>query len=164
MTFEPESRPIGKLVSIIHRYGHSYFDSVFSGLDVGHGPRNFLAALFCREGMTQDELSESLMMDKTTTARAVKKLLQAGYIIRKRDERDHRYFHLYLTDKAQALAPLIWETRARWTAVLSRGFTEEEKEQIYSFLQRAADNAARFRVSNFAAEFCDDSERTPRER
>jgi len=163
MVFEQEPRPIGKLISIIHRYGHSYFDSVFSGLDIGHGPRNFLAALFCREGMTQDELSESLMMDKTTTARAVKKLLQAGYIVRKRDEKDHRYYHLYLTYKALELAPFIWEARARWTAILSKGFTEEEKEQIYSFLQRAADNAACFRVGDFTAGFYDDPGCTPRE-
>lgn len=142
-------KSIGKMVSVIHRYGHSYFDHEFSDLDIGHGPRNFLAALFCREGMTQDELSESLMMDKTTTARAVKQLVQAGYVIRKRDEDDHRYYHLYLTDKARDLAPRIWDARSKWTEVLSKGFTEEEKELIYIFLERAADNAAGFREEGF---------------
>ncbi len=146
----PSPKSIGKMVSVIHRYGHSYFDHEFSDLDIGHGPRNFLAALFCREGMTQDELSEFLMMDKTTTARAVKQLVQAGYVTRRRDEDDHRYYHLYLTDKARDLAPRIWDARSKWTEVLSRGFTEEEKELIYTFLERAADNAARFREEGFS--------------
>lgn len=147
-----EQRSIGKLISVIHRYGHSYFDSEFADLDIGHGPRNFLAALFCREGMTQEELSESLMMDKTTTARAIRKLVDEGYVVRRRDEKDRRYYHLYLTDKAKVLAPRIWEARARWAEVLSRGFSEEEKEMIYNLFNRLAENAAEFREREFTLE------------
>lgn len=148
----PEQRSIGKLISVIHRYGHSYFDSVFADINIGHGPRNFLAALFCREGMTQEELSESLMMDKTTTARAIRKLVDEGYVVRRRDEKDRRYYHLYLTDKAKMLAPRIWEARARWAEVLSRGFSEEEKEMIYNLFNRLAENAAEFREKEFTLE------------
>ncbi len=148
----PDQRSIGKLISIIHRYGHSYFDSVFADIKIGHGPRNFLAALFCREGMTQEELSESLMMDKTTTARAIKKLVDEGYVIRKRDENDRRYYHLYLTEKAKRLAPRIWEARARWAEVLSKGFSEEEKDMIYDYLSKAAQNAAAFKERGFTPE------------
>ncbi len=145
-------RSIGKMVSVIHRYGHSYFDNEFSQLDIGHGPRNFLAAIYRREGMSQDELSENLQMDKTTTARAVKRLLETGYITRKRDQKDRRSYHIYLTEKGKELAPRIWETRARWTKVLSQGFTENEQELIYKFLSRAASNAAEFRKKGFVIE------------
>src|SRR6056297_2455539 len=137
------STSLGRLVSAIHRYGHCFFDHLFSDIEIGHGPRNFLAALYLREGISQDELSECLMMDKTTTARAVKKLEDAGYVTRSREERDRRYYHLYLTDKGRALAPRIWETRKQWTEILSEGFSEEEEKLFYSYLERAADNAAR---------------------
>ena len=139
------STSLGRLVSAIHRYGHCFFDHLFSDIEIGHGPRNFLAALYLREGISQDELSEYLMMDKTTTARAVKKLEDAGYVTRSREEMDRRYYHLYLTDKGRALAPRIWETRKQWTEILSEGFSEEEEKLFYSYLERAADNAARLR-------------------
>lgn len=136
---------LGKLVSVIHRYGHGFFDNEFPDVEIGHGPRNFLAALYCREGINQDELSEYLMMDKTTTARAIKKLVDTGYVTRSRERRDRRYYHLFLTEKGKSLAPKIWESRIRWSDVLGEGFTDEEKRLFYSFLERAAENAARSR-------------------
>lgn len=136
---------LGKLVSIIHRYGHCFFDHEFSDVEIGHGPRNFLAALYCREGISQDELSEYLMMDKTTTARAIKKLVDTGYVTRIREASDRRFYHLYLTDKGRDLAPRIWETRRRWSEVLGEGLTDEEKKLFYSFLERAAEKAATFK-------------------
>lgn len=142
---------LGKLVSVIHRYGHCFFDHEFSDVEIGHGPRNFLAALYCREGISQDELSEYLMMDKTTTARAIKKLVDTGYVTRSREERDRRFYHLYLTDKGRALAPRIWETRKQWTETLSEGFSEEEEKLFYFYLERAANNAARFRDKGWSS-------------
>lgn len=73
-------------------------------------------------------------------------------MIRKRDENDRRYYHLYLTEKAKRLAPRIWEARARWAEVLSKGFSEEEKDMIYDYLSKAAQNAAAFKERGFTPE------------
>lgn len=142
----------GKLFSVIHRYARHFFESEFSNLDIGHGPRNFLAALSLREGITQEELSETLMMDKTTTARSVKRLVEKGYVSRRKDEQDHRKYRLFLTEKGKILAPDLWTAREKWTRTLCRGFSEEEQKQIHRFLKRIAENAASSRQNGCSSE------------
>jgi len=142
----------GKLFSIIHRYARRFFEHEFAGLDIGHGPRNFLAALSLHEGITQEELSEMLLMDKTTTARSVKTLVEKGYVSRQKDEHDHRKYRLFLTNRGKVLAPDLWTAREKWTRTLCRGFSEEEQQQIHRFLKRIAENAVNSRQNGCSSE------------
>ena len=81
---------LGKWISIIHRNHCAHMDTFFRNSDIGHGPRRFLVEIALSPGLSQEDISERLLMDKTTTARAVKQLEQGGYITRTLDSFDRR--------------------------------------------------------------------------
>ena len=56
------------------------------------------------DGKTQDELSKMLLLDKTTVARTLQKMIKNGYVIRIKDKKDHRINRIYLTDKSKIIA------------------------------------------------------------
>jgi len=140
----------GKWLSLIHRCHNAFVDSQFKDLDIGHGPRAFLMALFHHEGLTQDELSNRLWMDKTTTARAVKKLVECGYVSKERDPLDKRYCHLYITEKGMALIPRIRQARERFTEMMTSGLSGEEMDTLLELLEKVADSLVQFRENNFS--------------
>lgn len=114
-------------------------------MDIGHGPRQFLIEITLHEGLSQEELSDLLLMDKTTTARSVKRLEDHGYIIRKRDPRDRRQYHLFPTEKAACFLPEILQARANVQDALTQCFSEGEKVELQILLSRLADQASALR-------------------
>lgn len=136
---------MGKLLSVIHRNLRSYLDFELAEMDIGHGPRCFLVEITLHEGLSQEELSRCLLMDKTTTARAVKRLEDLGYVVRTRDPVDSRQNHLYPTKKALEYFPVILQAGEKAKAALVEGFTDGEKAQLLAFLDRVADNALQLR-------------------
>ena len=146
----PKREPsIGKLISIIHRYGQSYLEKRCAGLDIGYGQIAFIHALSRKDGLSQEELSEFLRIDKTTTARAIKTLVELGYVSRSPDSSDRRIHHLFLTAKAKLVIPLINESLRTLSEVLSRGFSGDERQLVLGLLERLAENARAFKENGF---------------
>ena len=121
-------------------------DSVFPDSDIGHGPRRFLVEIALNPGHTQEEISERLLMDKTTTARAVKQLEQLGYITRNRDDADRRRYRLNPTSRGEKILPLVLEARKKAHLGLSEGFSQEDIILTTSILNHLADNAVKLRA------------------
>lgn len=140
---------LGRWISVIHRYGHSYLEKQCGALDISHGHVAFLVGLYYRDDLSQEELSEALGLDKTTTARAIKKLLERGYVSISPDPADRRIHRLHLTAKGRDAAPKIIEFLKRWTAILSQGFSGDEKKILLGSLKRMAENAQAFKESGF---------------
>ncbi|WP_243466358.1 MFS transporter [Methanosarcina mazei] len=55
-----------------------------------------------------ESLSDYLKIDKGTTARAIQKLVDEGYVFRQRDEKDRRSYRVFLTEKGKKLEPLYY--------------------------------------------------------
>jgi len=140
---------LGKWVSIIHRYCRSYIDKEFAGLDIKGGYLQFIHALYRHDGLSQDELSEALGIDKTTTARAIKELVELGYVIKEHDSQDKRFYRLSLTNKGKAIIPRLEKILKHWTEVLAAGFAEDERQFALDTLKKMAENAAKFKQRGF---------------
>jgi DNA-binding MarR family transcriptional regulator len=115
------------------------------GCDIGYGPKRFLIEIALFPGLTQEEVSERLLMDKTTTARAVKELEKKGYITRKRDPEDRRCRRLWPTEQGKAFAPKVIEARKKAQEALAQGFTTKERARLAILLQNLAQNASHLR-------------------
>lgn len=92
-------------------------------------------------GISQDQLAGQLYKDKSVVARHLATLQQAGYIRREPAPNDRRVQQLYLTEKAEALLPRIFDVFAKWDEILTRGFTDEERELALNLLTRIYMNA-----------------------
>ena len=139
----------GKLLSTIHRNLCSFMDRSFSDCDIGHGPRRFLLEISFFPGHTQEEISERLLMDKTTTARAVKQLELRGYITRTRDPEDRRRYRLQTTTKGDEMVPQVLEALEFAQNTLYEGLNQKELADAARILRKMADNALNLRERTF---------------
>jgi DNA-binding MarR family transcriptional regulator len=144
-----KTEPLGKYISIIHRYGHSFLEKRLGHLNISGGDLPYISVIHRNEGLNQDELSESLGVDKTTTARIVKKLINLDYVSRNHDVNDKRVYRLHLTPQAKAIIPQIKQATAEWNSAISRGLSEAEKAQSQEALRRMAENARRLKENNY---------------
>lgn len=134
-------RSLGRWISLLYRYGQMFVGKELEPYDIGKGQFYFLLALYKRDGMRQEELADLLKIDKGTTARAIDKLEQAGYIRREPSQEDLRANWVFLTPKALDFKPELVAILLRWTEIISNGMAQEEIEQSFSLLERMAQNA-----------------------
>ncbi len=99
-----------------------------------------LASLIAMEGTRQIALAERLDIEPIALVRLIDKLEGAGLVERRADPTDRRARTLHITPAAQPLIDhmrrLGMETRDQAFA----GFSEFEREQLMSLLQRLCDN------------------------
>ncbi|MDK2799801.1 MAG: hypothetical protein PWP27_1097 [Clostridiales bacterium] len=143
-----KNKSIGRWISILYRYGQCYFEKELRPYKIGSGQFIFLLALLEQDGISQESLSNHLNIDKGTTARAIKKLEAAGYIVRRTDPDDKRANRVYVTEKALEIRAILGNITKKWTDLLSVDFTAEEKEIIIDLLKRMSQNAASFIKEN----------------
>lgn len=121
---------INKYASILYRISQIYYDEQLAPYHIGSGQQFFLMRIHKHPGISQQELAEKGFYDKGTTARAVKKLEQENYIIRKADENDKRIIRLYVTQKGESLMPIIDQVIADWRGIITEGMSKEEADEI----------------------------------
>lgn len=142
---KPQESP-GRLIACLHHQARSYFEKELAPYDLGSGAMPVLKALLHHDGINQQELSAKLHVDKATTTRAITKLVKNGYVRRERDPEDQRAYRLFVTPKAQEIAPEIRRVLQAWTAILTEGLTDEEKETSLALLQHMRNNALRHKA------------------
>ena len=92
---------IGKYIYQLYRKGSAFINKEVSKYSIGSGQFMFLLELYTNDGKNQEEIAETLKIDKGTTARALKKLEEQGFLARIKDENDKRANKIYLNDKAK---------------------------------------------------------------
>ncbi len=96
------------------------------GLTAGEQP--FMAQLYRRDGITQEELTDLVHVDKSVTARAIGTLEAKGYVRREPNESDGRSKRVFLTEKAQAAHGPFREALEDFGDRLTVGLDEEDLE------------------------------------
>jgi len=137
----PRSESIGYWLSAIHRHTMIYLDRETVPLNIGSGQAMFLAHLYHRDGVSQEELSRELKFDKATTARAISKLEKEGLVRRNRDPGDRRAYRVSLTGRGRDAGDELRVILRGWTETLARGLTARERRLLVDMLQRVFVNA-----------------------
>lgn len=136
---------ISRFLSCLYRHTQMYFDRRLQPFGISYGSLAFLMVLFHHDGIHQEEISRKLSIDKATTARAIQKLVELGYINRVVDQSDRRAYQIFLTAKGEALKPELKRLSREWAACLTDGFTDTEIEQSFRLLEKMSQNALRFK-------------------
>lgn len=103
----------------------------------------FLLVIARHKGLSQDDISNRVQIDKITTSKMVKKLVEAGYVKKEDDGRDRRFSRVFLTDHGRELLPPVRRILDEITAILVSGSTEEEAQWARACLRRMLSNIAR---------------------
>ncbi len=130
-----------RLVWSINKAGQLFYADRLAALGLGAGQFPVLSVLYAREGLSQEEISSYLGIDKAAVAKSVRKLLEEDYVSRGGDEADGRLKRVWLTPKAKRARPRILEVEAEWEGRLLEGFGAEEARALAAFLARLEENA-----------------------
>ncbi len=95
------------------------------------------------DGKTQDELSKMLLLDKTTVARTLQKMIKNGYVIRIKDKKDHRINRIYLTDKSKIIAKKMQSIKTKLFESLLEGISDDEFDKFLMVLKKMFENIER---------------------
>jgi len=136
-----KNKSVGRVVSCIHRFTSINLHKKLEKFNIGPGQLHFLMILYHHEGMNQECLAHKLMIDKATSARAIKKLEEEGYVTRMTDENDKRAYKICPTKKAYDFKPVVQKILCEWTDTLLKGFNENEKETLFELLEKIVNNA-----------------------
>ncbi|NLC11467.1 MAG: winged helix-turn-helix transcriptional regulator [Firmicutes bacterium] len=136
-------KSIGRMVSILHRHAQVYINYSLNEYNITSAEYAFLLYLYGQEGVTQDELSSYLYIDKSATARAIKSLEEKGYVRKHKDDSDKRCNRIYLTEKAKRCREEIRLRVRRWSEFLSEGIDEEAMEKVLTVLEKMAEKVER---------------------
>ncbi|AQS94035.1 hypothetical protein BXQ17_08135 [Polaribacter sp. BM10] len=120
-------REIGK----IYRALNSFSDFLMKSINLEKGQYQFLLRVKENPGINQQDLSLNLLVDKTTTAKAIKKLVAKGYVIKKIEKKDKRNLNLYLTEKGKQTCIFLEQEEQFATKIsLSKINTSEQKKLL----------------------------------
>lgn len=136
---------LGRVVGCLHRHARIYFEKELAPFGLGSGAFPVLMHLLHKDGMTQQELTEKLHVDKATITRVITKLVKSGYVRRERDPDDKRAYRLFVTQKARETSSEIRKVLRAWTAILAEGLTDEEQDTALKLLRHMRDNAVRYK-------------------
>ena len=131
---------VGKYISIIHRTGSSFLSKEFSKFNIGSGQYMYLIHLYKNDGLSQEELTEILNIDKGTTAKSIKKLETEGFVMRVKDKNDKRINRVYLTPKAVEIKDEFLSSINAWENTLTSNLSYAEKEQALTLLKKITYN------------------------
>ena len=107
----------------------------------GSGHFFFLFELYAEEGLSQDELSRRVGVDKSNTSRALAQLEKYGLVYRQTNPDNHKEKKVYLQKKAYEVKEELRKIQYQWNEKLLNGFLEEEKATFFLNLKKMVDNA-----------------------
>ena len=115
-------------ITEITRCGVQYRTDAFApmGLKACHG--SYLQEICGRPGISQEQLAESICINKSNVARQAAILEEGGFITRVPCQNDKRVMRLYPTEKTLELMPQIRKIMDDWEDCLTHGLTEDERK------------------------------------
>lgn len=131
---------IGKLTAAINRNLQIILNHKLKDISIRSGQHDFFYVISLYEGITQKELSEWLYISKSTTAKAVKNLMDHGYVRKEKDREDNRYDRLYLTEKGKEISAQMQETFKEVVDITTRNLSPLEIKQTKELLKRILNN------------------------
>lgn len=135
-------RSIGRMITLLARKSQSYFSVALDKYNLTAAEQPFFMTLRRQEGLTQEELTAIVCVDKAATARAVKSLEQKGYLIRRQDQRDRRQNRIYPTQRAKEIGEGVSQELLAFNAKLTQGIPQKDLDIVYKALLKMEENCA----------------------
>lgn len=130
----------GRYISILYRQASVFYSKEFHKFGIGAGQYLFMIHLYNNDGISQEKLSEIINIDKGTTAKAIKKLEELGYVKRNKDLDDKRVNKIYLTEKALEIKDEFFSGLMKWEDMLTSNLNEEETVYGLKILNKLTKN------------------------
>lgn len=133
-------REILREIGMIARALDSISNIEFKEFELTKGQYLYLVRICENPGIIQEKLAEMIKVDRTTAARAIKKLEENGFIEKNDDAINKKIKKLFPTEKGKQVYPVLKNEGDYSNKVALSGFSEDEIEIIFNLLQRVRKN------------------------
>jgi len=116
------------------RAHRAYAGALLRDMDLHPGQELLLMQLFDRDGQTQSELLDSVGLDHSTVSKSLRRMQDAGLLVREPAAHDRRVMVVHLSDKGQAMREPI---AALWQTLEEASARNLSKQQTESFVDTA---------------------------
>ncbi|WP_202404761.1 MarR family winged helix-turn-helix transcriptional regulator [Shimazuella alba] len=136
-----ETESIARWISVLHRQFQIYLNRELKDYDINSSEYIFLVNLYEKDGISQEQLSTNLFINKAATARAIARLEKLDYVKRTRDPNDSRAYLVTLTTKGLEMRNFIKTKLMYWTQTISAGLTSAEADDLVQKVKKMTMNA-----------------------
>lgn len=123
-------------IGLIARCYQTISDIEFREIQLEKGQYILVVRICENPGISQEELSTMIKVDRTTVAKAIKKLVEKDYVERKANENDRRAWQLHPTEKAIQVYGFLQKEEEHTTQTALKDFDDEEKAMMFDLLKR----------------------------
>lgn len=102
-----------------------------------------LLYIYNEEGVNQNDVASSCLMDKCCASKSFKDLENKGLVIRIIDENNRRSYKLFLTPKAKELAESLIEKELEWEDNLCSE-VNMDRDELFKLLKKLSISALNF--------------------
>jgi DNA-binding MarR family transcriptional regulator len=127
--------PISYAIFQLARAHRAYAAALLREMDLHPGQELLLMQLFDRDGQTQSELLESVGLDHSTVSKSLRRMQDAGLLVREPAAHDRRVMVVHLTDKGRAMREPI---AALWQTLEEASARNLSQQQAKSFVDTAS--------------------------
>ncbi|MFC5734651.1 MarR family winged helix-turn-helix transcriptional regulator [Cytobacillus gottheilii] len=127
-------------IGMIARALDSISNIEFKELELTKGQYLYLVRICENPGIIQEQLVDLIKVDRSTATRAIQKLVLNGFIEKKDDQHNKKIKKIYPTEKGISVYPFIKRENEYSNLVALAGFTENEAENTFDYLQRIRKN------------------------
>jgi MarR family transcriptional regulator, organic hydroperoxide resistance regulator len=126
--------PMSYAIFQLARAHRAYAATLLRAMDLHPGQELLLMHLLDRDGQSQSELLECLGVDHSTISKALRRMQDAGLVVREPAAHDRRVMVVHLTDKGRAMREPI---AALWQALEETSVRTLSEQQAASFVETA---------------------------
>ena len=123
-------------IGVLYRTYLSYANEFLKDTDVSFSESVVISNIGLAEGISQEEISVNLYIDRAAIARNVKSLEKKGYVKTTRVSSDKRTKELYLTDEGHRMYDFIEKKNRERLKYLFEDITEEEAELFKAVMNK----------------------------
>ncbi|OAA93976.1 MarR family winged helix-turn-helix transcriptional regulator [Clostridium coskatii] len=134
-------KDLSKYVSVTHRRTQMFYTEHLEKLEITSGQFMYIVCICENAGQTQDELSQRLIIDKSTVAKVLSQLETKGFITKTINSNDRRAFNIFPTDKAMAIYPQILEIKDEWHHRLTENLSDIECDVFQKLMEKVMENS-----------------------
>ncbi|WP_077307636.1 MarR family winged helix-turn-helix transcriptional regulator [Terribacillus halophilus] len=127
-------------IGMVARALDSISNIEFKQYALSKGQYLYLVRICETPGIIQEKLAEMIKVDRTTTARAIKKLAMNDFIEKRDDENNKKIKKLFPTDKGYNAYQFIRRENDFSNKVALSGLNESEINILFKLLQRVRKN------------------------
>lgn len=129
-------RSVAFLTAVLYRDFVAYSTGELKKLGVSYGQLPFLMYLNKHPGCAPAELTSRLHLDWGYSQRSITRLVESGFLIKKRSGAEARTYQLFLTEKGEKALAGIHAVVESWDERKAKRLQQEEQEQLITLLYK----------------------------